>query len=216
MQSGVGVTRSAGSGFWCRGARYALGFAVALAVWLLPPLAPAAEGPATPAGEYSPAPARTAERRSALVLSGMQYGLPVADTVIAGAVAALKQKGGSANDIYVESLDIVRHPDVRRRAALAAMLRDKLANRQVAVVIATNQSGLDFLTQEGSQLAPPDVPVLSLYDAHIPQGLLGGGVVTSAAVGERAGEIGFEILRGVRLAGLGASDAVLRPRPFFD
>ena len=139
MQSGVGVTRSAGSGFWCRGARYALGFAVALAVWLLPPLAPAAEGPATPAGEYGPAPARTAERRSVLVLSGMQYGLPVADAVIAGAVAALKQKGGSANDIYVESLDIVRHPDVRRRAALAGMLRDKLANRQVGVVIATNQ-----------------------------------------------------------------------------
>ena len=95
MQSGVGVTRSAGSGFWCRGARYASGFAVALAVWLLPPLAPAAEGPATPAGEHGPAPARTAERRSALVLSGMQYGLPVADTVIAGAVAALKQKGAA-------------------------------------------------------------------------------------------------------------------------
>ena len=34
MQSGVGVTRSASGGFWCRGARYASGFAVALAVWL--------------------------------------------------------------------------------------------------------------------------------------------------------------------------------------
>lgn len=152
MQSGVGVTRSASGGFWFRGARYASGFAVALAVWLLPPLAPAAEGPATPAGDDGGTlrPARAAERRSALVLSGMQYGLPVADTVIAGAVAALKQKGGSANDIYVESLDIVRHPDARRRAALAAMLRDKLANRQVGVVIATNQWGLDFLAQEGS------------------------------------------------------------------
>ena len=148
---------------------------MALAVWLLPPLAPAAEGPATPAGEHGPAPARTAERRSVLVLSGMQYGLPVADAVIGGAVGALKQKGVSANDIYVESLDIVRHPDARRRAALAGMLRDKLANRQVGVVIATNQWGLDFLAQEGSQLAPPDVPVLSLYDAHIREGLLGGG-----------------------------------------
>ena len=65
---------------------------------------------------------------------------------------------------------------------------------------------------------PPDVPVLSLYDAHIREGLLGGGgaVVTSVAAGERAGEIGFELLRGVRLAGLGTSDAVLRPRPLFD
>ena len=44
----------------------------------------------------------------------------------------------------------------------------------------------------------------------------GGAVVTSVAAGERAGEIGFELLRGVRLAGLGASDAVLRPRPLFD
>ena len=63
---------------------------------------------------------------------------------------------------------------------------------------------------------PPDVPVLSLYDAHIREGLLGGAVVTSVAAGERAGEIGFEILRGVRLAGFGTSDAVLRPRPLFD
>ena len=348
MQSGVGVTRSASGGFWFRGARYARGFAVALAVWLLPPLAPAAEGPATPAGDDGGTlrPARATERRSVLVLSGMQYGLPVADAVIAGAVAALKGKGVSANDIYVESLDIVRHPDARRRAALAAMLRDKLASRQVAVVIATNQSGLDFLTQEGSQLAPPDVPVvaafrtsatvewrgaprpifdmsdradvlgtirhglalfprtrrlvivfgaddrqlptsaqavealaslpvklevedtaaltheemlqrvaalpadtlvllgayfgdrtgrsfvpaevaaeiagranapvLALYDAHIREGLLGGAVVTSVAAGERAGEIGFQLLRGARLAGLSASDAVLRPQPLFD
>lgn len=68
-----------------------------------------------------------------LILSGTQYGLPVSDAVNAGAVAALKEKGVSVNDIYVESLDIVRAPDAHRRAVLASLLKDKLATKNLSV-----------------------------------------------------------------------------------
>nr|MBP7628664.1 hypothetical protein [Zoogloea sp.] len=98
-----------------------------------------------------------------LILSGTQYGLPVSDAVNAGAVAALKEKGVSVNDIYVESLDIVRAPDAHRRAVLASLLKDKLATKNVALVIAANQWGLDFLAREGNELAPPDTPVVATF-----------------------------------------------------
>ena len=112
MQSRVSTTRSATGGFRVRCARYARGLAgVAFAVLLSPQLPPAAGGAATPPGGEGgtgrPAMAQGAEHKSVLILSGTQYGLPVSDAVNAGAVAALKEKGVSVNDIYVESLDIV-------------------------------------------------------------------------------------------------------------
>ena len=162
MQSRVSTTRSATGGFRFRCARYARGLAVvAFAVLLFPQLAPAAGGAATPPGGEGgtgrPAMAQGAEHKSVLILSGTQYGLPVSDAVNAGAVAALKEKGVSVNDIYVESLDIVRAPDAHRRAVLASLLKDKLATKNVALVIAANQWGLDFLAREGNELAPPDI-----------------------------------------------------------
>ncbi|WP_141348747.1 response regulator [Zoogloea ramigera] len=290
--------------------------------------------------------AQGAEHKSVLILSGTQYGLPVSDAVNAGAVAALKEKGVSVNDIYVESLDIVRAPDAHRRAVLASLLKDKLATKNVALVIAANQWGLDFLAREGNELAPPDTPVvatfittaavpwqgtprpildlsdradvagtirygldlfprtrrlvtvfgaddrqaptsvqvadalaalpgrleventaalshdemlqrvaalpadslvllgtyfrdrtgrsfipaevaaeiarranapvMALYDAHIREGLVGGAVVTSAAIGRRAGEIGFEILSGARDLQAGVGKLALPPQPLFD
>lgn len=43
-----------------------------------------------------------ADRRSVLILSGVQFGLPVSDAVVSGSVIALKGKGVSVNDIHVE------------------------------------------------------------------------------------------------------------------
>ena len=42
-----------------------------------------------------------------------------------------------------------------------------------------------------------NVPALGLFDVHIKAGLLGGSAVNSETVGQRAGEIGFELLQGV-------------------
>ncbi|MBS0348152.1 MAG: response regulator [Proteobacteria bacterium] len=109
----------------------------------------------------SPAAKSGTEGKAVLILSGAQYGIPVPDALTQGIVAKLKDKGISVNDIYVENLDLLRHNDSRRRAALAILLQEKLATRNIGVVIAVNQTGLDFLAQEGHEVVPPDVPVIA-------------------------------------------------------
>lgn len=59
------------------------------------------------------APQPGAAHKSVLILSGSQYGLPVMDTLTAGAVSSLKDRGISVNRIYVEHLDLVRSGDPR-------------------------------------------------------------------------------------------------------
>lgn len=99
--------------------------------------------------------------KAVLILSGAQYGIPVPDALTHGIVAKLKDKGVSVNDIYVENLDLLRHNDPRRRVALASLLREKLTSRHIGLVIAVNQTALDFLAQEGDEVVPPDVPVIA-------------------------------------------------------
>ena len=286
------------------------------------------------------------ERGAVLILSGVQYGLPVSDALVAGSVAALKEKGVETNDIFVEYLDLVRFDSPGRQAALAELLREKFARRKLGLVIAQNQWALDFLTQHGGDLLPPglpvlstlvatppvawrgtphrvlnvinqydlagtlrhglelfprtrrlvlvagadsqqpvfharaattlatlrnqveledtvampyeemlqrvatlppdtlvllgtyfkdltgrnlipaevaaavaqraNVPVLGLYDPHIQAGLTGGSVVQPAAVGRRAGEIGFDLLSGTRLPDAGDEGIEVPPQPMFD
>ena len=140
-------------------------FAVTLGVGLFPASGLTAEATPPPiSGDPSverSAVQREASRKSVLILSGTQYGLPVSDSMIAGAVAALKQKGISANDIYVENLDVVRNNDPRWRAALASLLREKLAKANLSLVIVANQAALQFLAQEGYDLVPANTPVLT-------------------------------------------------------
>ena len=115
------------------------------------PLALAAEKPDAPQG---------AAPKSVLILSGVQYGLPITDTLIAATTGALQSKGVSVKDIYVEYLDLTRAIDPPRRLALAALLRDKFATVNLGLVIVMNPAGLEFLAHEGNGLVPPDVPVL--------------------------------------------------------
>ncbi|MBV2261942.1 MAG: PAS domain-containing protein [Thauera sp.] len=297
------------------------------------------------AGSTAAAATRPAQRKGVLILSGTQYGLPVSDSLIAGAVDTLKDKGISANDLYVENLDIVRNDDPRWHATLAGLLRDKLARTELAFVIATNQEALQFLADQGDKFVPPDTPVLTtlrvkpelawrgtprpllevpspidvrgtlrhglelfprtrrllvvagpdrqyaldeqidealaelgrklevestaalshedmlkraaaplpdtlvligtyfndrtgrsftpvevaaevgrladapvlgLYDAHVRQGLIGGSVVLPGAIGRRAAEIGFELLRGTRRLDAVDAEAPVRAQPMFD
>ena len=324
--------------------------AAALAVGWFMPLALAAGTSTTPvpgdAGSARPAATQGTDHQGVLILSGVQYGLPVAEALIGGTVAALTDKGVSINDIYVEMLDLVRNDDPRWRAGLASLLRDKFDKKAIGLVIASNQAALDFLAQEGQDLAPPGTPVLSallgnpdvawrgsprpvhnlinrydiagtiryglalfprtrrllvvagadeqsspffaqadaalaalpgqreiedtaalshdemlqrvsalppdtlvllgsyfkdrtgrpfipvevaaevakranapvlaLYDAHVREGLTGGSVVPTATVGRRAGEIGFDLLTGVRRLNADDTDDTVPPQPLFD
>lgn len=100
------------------------------------------------------------QRKSVLILSGVQYGLPVTDTLTSGVVAILKEKGVSANNIYVEMLDLVRNRDPLWRARLAELLREKVEEANVGLVVVQNQEALEFLAQEGDGIVPPEIPVL--------------------------------------------------------
>jgi PAS domain S-box-containing protein len=140
-------------------------FIAALALGLLLPSALATSTPTSPVPAASalapPSPVAASHPKSVLILSGTQYGLPVSDNLIAAVVATLKKKGISANDIYVENLDLIRNKEPRWRAALASLLRDKFARTDLGFIIAANQEALQFLAQEGYDLVPPNTPVLT-------------------------------------------------------
>lgn len=101
------------------------------------------------------------ERKAVLLLSGAQYGLPVSDTLTTAAVAALREKGLSFSDVYVEMLDLVRNDSPQWRSLLAELLRSKISRANIGVVITQNQAALDFLAQEGYGIVPTHVPVLA-------------------------------------------------------
>lgn len=119
------------------------------------------------AGSARPAAGQAEARQSVLILSGTQYGLPVTDAVIAGAVATFKDRGVSINNIYVETLDLVRNVDPAWRAEISGLLRGKFASKNIGLVIATDQGALEFLAQDGYGLVPPGVPVLTTF-AQLP------------------------------------------------
>jgi PAS domain S-box-containing protein len=98
-----------------------------------------------------------------LILSGLQYGLPFPDTAIAHAVEVLKAQGVSGTDIFVEHLDLARNGQPSQRQALAALLQAKLRDRPVGMLMVLNQPALEFIAQEGRDLAPPDLPVMTIY-----------------------------------------------------
>ena len=50
-----------------------------------------------------------AGQKAVLILSGSQYGIPVTETMAAHTIAALRERGVSFKDIYVEMLDLVRN-----------------------------------------------------------------------------------------------------------
>lgn len=70
------------------------------------------------------------ERKSVLILSGAQYGIPVTDTMATHTIAALRERGVSFKDIYVEMLDLVRNESPYWRTVIASALRQKTGQGQ--------------------------------------------------------------------------------------
>ena len=102
-----------------------------------------------------------AGRKAVLLLSGAQYGLPVSDALTTSAVDTLREKGLSFSHVYVEMLDLVRNNTPQWRAMLAELLRHKISQANIGLVITQNQAALEFIAQEGNSLMPADVPVLA-------------------------------------------------------
>ena len=117
-----------------------------------------------------------------------------------------------------------RHLDVEDTSALPyeAMLR-RIATLppDTLILLSTyfqDSTGRHFVPAEVAAAVAKraNAPTLGLYDAHIEAGLTGGSVVRAAAVGRRAGEIGFNVLRGAPPLAAGDASLTVAPQPMFD
>lgn len=99
--------------------------------------------------------ASTRSSPAVLILSGLQYGLPVPEALIRGAVAVLRERGVRQTDIYIEHLDLGRFSTPDPSPAVAALLQQKYAGKHIGLIVAQNQAALDFLADAGYGLLPP-------------------------------------------------------------
>jgi len=107
--------------------------------------------------------ASTRSSPAVLILSGLQYGLPVPEALIRGAVAVLRERGVRQTDIYIEHLDLGRFSAPDPSPAVAALLQQKYAGKHIGLIVAQNQAALDFLADAGYGLLPPGLPVLVTF-----------------------------------------------------
>jgi len=96
-----------------------------------------------------------------LIVAGNQHGLPVPEALINGAVSALKAKGVSPSNIYVEHMDLDRFNQADTVAAWSTLMHKKYAGKHIGLVFAQDQASLEFLAQAGYDLLPPGQPVLA-------------------------------------------------------
>ena len=96
-----------------------------------------------------------------LVLSSVQYGLPIGDAVTSGLVSTLKSRGISSDDIYVEHLDLNRNRSPEYERQIVTLLRNKLATVRIRMIVVSAQQALNFLVRNDDALFP-GVPVVSV------------------------------------------------------
>jgi two-component sensor histidine kinase len=135
---------------------------------LLVSAAMAGQGPAA-GGSPLPAQGVPPDRRQILVLNGNQYGLQVADSVNRGLFSALTESGVSGVDIFVEHLDLVREPSHEHWVNEANLLRFKLSDCHIGIIVAETALANDFLTREGKDIFP-DAAVLTLLNTKVGPG----------------------------------------------
>ena len=145
--------------------------------------------------------------RRLLVVSGHDGGKP---TIHEQAVAAAAVRGGKPEILEMRALT---HDQMLQR--VASLPPDSLVLYGPYFKDAAGQS---FIPVEvAAEVAKhANAPVLALYDAHVQQGLTGGSVLVPAKVGQRVGEIGYELLSGARDLTANVADAEVAPRPLFD
>ena len=101
-----------------------------------------------------------------LVLDSYQRGLPIPEGINKGILAALSSGGFSVGDLFMEHLDLARIADGGHRADLANLLRHKLSNRRIGIVIPIGAPAVDFMAREGKGLFP-DAAVVAVLSPNI-------------------------------------------------
>ena len=93
------------------------------------------------------------ERGKLLILHSQHRGFLV-DSISAGILNAVREQGLSASDVYIEYLDLVRHPKPDDRRFMADLLKRKLDGQEVRIIVVEGKPALDFMTREGRDLFP--------------------------------------------------------------
>ncbi len=88
-----------------------------------------------------------------LVLHSQHRGFLV-DSISVGILNAVREQGLSASDVYIEYLDLVRHPEPEDRRSMAQLLQRKLDGKEVRIIVVEGKPALDFMTREGRDLFP--------------------------------------------------------------
>ncbi|MFZ6749876.1 PAS domain S-box protein [Undibacterium sp. Ren11W] len=89
-----------------------------------------------------------------LILVANGFGGRTLDLYVAGLMDGLKKGGIKSGDIYVEYLDLARGTNDLFRQQLARLLTEKYSRIQLDLLFCVQQPSLNFLLNEGKQLAP--------------------------------------------------------------
>lgn len=106
-----------------------------------------------------------AEQYQILVLDAYPRGLPIPESINRGILAALREKGFSVGDVFIEHLDFARTPTSEHRSNIVKLLRHKLAEKHITMVISIGAPATDFMAREGKKLFPA-AAVLSIISPN--------------------------------------------------
>ncbi|CAN5485630.1 hypothetical protein BH11PSE11_BH11PSE11_29760 [soil metagenome] len=125
------------------------------------------------ASQFTTSATTAAEKKSqVLVLSPFGPGWPGVDLYIMTLMSTLRSTGMNGEDIFIEYLDLPRNPGQDYRDFQRALLAKKYGNRKIDLIVTVLQPGLNFVLNEGRQLAP-SAPVLAAL-AQLEPGVDGG------------------------------------------
>jgi PAS domain S-box-containing protein len=102
-----------------------------------------------------------AEQKSQiLILSPYGPGPAGIDAYISAMTTSLKSAGINGDDIFVEYIDLARNPGIDYREMQKSMLARKYNSRKIGIIVSIFQQGLDFMLEEGKDLAP-NAPIIA-------------------------------------------------------
>ncbi len=136
---------------------------------------------AEPIDQESPA-----GRPQILVLHSQHRGFPFADGLTDGLLAELFKAGLRSSDLYVEYLDLVRHPLVEDRLRNIEQLRHKLTGIPIRLIIAEGEPALEFMADHGKILFT-DTPLVACSGAQIDADRFAGRPVVHVPMGANYG-----------------------------
>ncbi|MGZ5818750.1 MAG: PAS domain S-box protein, partial [Burkholderiaceae bacterium] len=116
--------------------------------------------------------ADSSHKSQVLILSPYGSGGSGVDVYIFTLMTTLKSQGIRGDDIFIEYLDLVRNPGAEYRQLQKSLLEKKYGGRKIDMIFTILQPGLNFLLQEGKDLAPNAVVIAAIakLDPNVPIG----------------------------------------------